>query len=278
MRQLGYSMFGAAALMAVAGSAIATVLTLGHSFLGHMSPRLFRSAVRSRPASSTTSSRILQLVSHRWQLHRSAGQLQHLLPQLEQVVEDGNVYNYEESAQPTPSRAHAPPFQFPLGALGNDRYPDSLAASTAASRRGSAIDCASFQLSVWAIVYDANLVLNEPGDFYQLRDSRQLPGHRPHLHRRVQPSSVLPQLHQRSRAQGSARGLAQPQRSGPGNPDARHAVPPWFRRFGHRPSSPPLIDIPFAILQPAAPIGVAGCLFDREHRDDGAITPGKNVE
>ncbi|MCC6321392.1 MAG: PEP-CTERM sorting domain-containing protein [Phycisphaerales bacterium] len=62
----------------------------------------------------------------------------------------------------------------PLGALGKARMRELFGRFFNGLNTGSAIDGAAFQFAVWGIVYDANLVLNEPADTYILRDSAGL--------------------------------------------------------------------------------------------------------
>ncbi|MFN7022615.1 MAG: MYXO-CTERM sorting domain-containing protein, partial [Phycisphaerales bacterium] len=83
--------------------------------------------------------------------------------ELTETIQEPNAYTYKVvplSVAPDGDGL----FTFPLGAAGADLLSELWGRWHGTLDISNANDCAAFQIAIWEIVYDANLILNNAGD------------------------------------------------------------------------------------------------------------------
>jgi hypothetical protein len=87
--------------------------------------------------------------------------------ELTQTLDDGQSVTYKVVNGDQVPGANGP-FTSPLGLTGADLVSELFGRFFPAGATGTAENCASFQLAIWEIVYDSNLIINGVGDTFQV--------------------------------------------------------------------------------------------------------------
>lgn len=88
--------------------------------------------------------------------------------ELTETIQEPNSYTYKVvSLDLAPDGGDPGGFTFPLGPVGADQLSEMWAAWYPSLDSSDPVECGAFQLAIWEIVYDGNLIINGLGDSLQ---------------------------------------------------------------------------------------------------------------